>query len=190
MVEKLKKLRLHITISAVLTLVLGVILILYPADAVMFIAKVVGAIIAVVGIVMLLGSIFGSGRSKVAGIISGCIVALIGGWVVLNPASAASIIPMIIGVFLVVHGAQDLVMAFSMKSARGARWWLAILIGVLDVILGAVCVTSGFGVVSVGMMFIGFMLVYDGVSSMLVVHRVNSAERKYVDGTVISEEDI
>ena len=36
---------------------------------------------------------------------------------------------------------------------------------------------------------IGIMLIYDGITDMLIVHRVNKASR-YVDSEILHEEDI
>ncbi|MCR5639773.1 MAG: DUF308 domain-containing protein [Lachnospiraceae bacterium] len=190
MFEALKRIRLHVTLSAVLTLALGVVLIARPVSAVLVIAQAVGVLVIIIGVLMLVGGIASGGRSY-GGIIAGAIVALIGGWVLMNPDKAATIIPMVIGVLLIAHGIQDFSLAFSMKQARGSRWVFIICFAILNIIFGVICVTSGLGVVSVGMMFVGAMLVYDGLSSMVVVHRVNAAERRFIDAEarILDDED-
>ena len=75
MFEKLKSIRLHITASAVLTLILGIVLIIYPTETILFIAKAIGAIVFFVGAVMLFGSLLDSTGTKMSGIVVGAIIA-------------------------------------------------------------------------------------------------------------------
>ena len=177
MFEKMKKVRLHVTFSALLTVALGIVIMLNPTATVLMIAKAVGVIILIAGAVMLLGSLFDSSGAKTSGIVVGAIIAVIGLWVLLRPSRAASIIPAVVGVIMVLQGIEDLEMAFKTKSASGAKWAWSLLVGVANIVFGVLCVVKGLGVISFGMMFVGGMLVFDGISSMFVVHRVNSAER-------------
>lgn len=181
MFEKIRNMRLHVTASAVLTVILGVVLMLHPTSTILLVAKIVGGIVAVVGAVMLIGSIFDEGGAKTSGIVVGAIILLIGLAILAKPAKAASVIPAIIGVVMILHGVENASLAWKTRSANGTKWAISLVIAVLTIACGVLCVTSGLGLISIGMMFVGAMLVYDGLTSMLVVHRVNSAERNFVD---------
>ena len=176
MIEKLKKIRLHVTFSALLTIALGVVILMKPTATVLWIAKAVGVIILIVGAVMIIGSLFDSKKLQPSGIVVGGIIAVIGLWVLMRPTRAASIIPAVIGVIMILQGVEDLEMAFKTKRAS-ARWALSLLIGVANIIFGVLCITKGIGIISFGMMVVGAMLIFDGLSSIFVVHRANSAER-------------
>ncbi|MBQ1472686.1 MAG: DUF308 domain-containing protein [Lachnospiraceae bacterium] len=192
MFEKLKKIRLHVSLSALLTVVLGVVIMLNPTSTVLLIAKAVGTIILIVGAVMILGGLFDSDGTRMGGIAVGAIIAIIGAWVLMSPEKAAAIIPAVVGVIMILQGIENAELAFSAKKARGRHWGMNLLVAAANIAFGVLCITTGLGVVSIGMMFVGGMLVFNGLSSMVVVHRVNSAERQAiidVEARVTDEDD-
>ena len=192
MFEKLKKIRLHVSLSALLTVVLGVGIMLNPTSTVLLIAKAVGTIILIVGAVMILGGLFDSDGTRMGGIAVGAIIAIIGAWVLMSPEKAAAIIPAVVGVIMILQGIENAELAFSAKKARGRHWGMNLLVAAANIAFGVLCITTGLGVVSIGMMFVGGMLVFNGLSSMVVVHRVNSAERQAiidVEARVTDEDD-
>ncbi|SFT32222.1 Uncharacterized membrane protein HdeD, DUF308 family [Lachnospiraceae bacterium XBD2001] len=192
MFEKLKKIRLHVSLSALLTVVLGVVIMLNPTSTVLLISKAVGTIILIVGAVMILGGLFDSDGTRMGGIAVGAIIAIIGAWVLMSPEKAAAIIPAVVGVIMILQGIENAELAFSAKKARGRRWGISLLVAAANIAFGVLCITTGLGVVSIGMMFVGGMLVFNGLSSMVVVHRVNSAERQAiidVEARVTDEDD-
>ena len=192
MFEKLKKIRLHVSLSALLTVVLGVVIMLNPTSTVLLIAKAVGTIILIVGAVMILGGLFDSDGTRMGGIAVGAIIAIIGAWVLMSPEKAAAIIPAVVGVIMILQGIENAELAFSAKKARGRHWGINLLVAAANIAFGVLCITTGLGVVSIGMMFVGGMLVFNGLASMVVVHRVNSAERQAiidVEARVTDEDD-
>ena len=61
---------------------------------------------------------------------------------------------------------------------------------VLNLILGILCICNAFGLVKITMILIGIMLVYDGVSGVFIVHKVNKSARTVVDSEILREEDL
>ncbi|MBQ1720668.1 MAG: DUF308 domain-containing protein, partial [Lachnospiraceae bacterium] len=155
MFEKLKKIRLHVSLSALLTVVLGVVIMLNPTSTVLLIAKAVGTIILIVGAVMILGGLFDSDGTRMGGIAVGAIIAIIGAWVLMSPEKAAAIIPAVVGVIMILQGIENAELAFSAKKARGRHWGMNLLVAAANIAFGVLCITTGLGVVSIGMMFVG-----------------------------------
>ena len=139
--------------------------------------------------VLLLPQIFDADRSYLS-IIVAILIAMIGLWMFFSPKLVASIIPIAIGVLLVVHGVQDLSMAIEGKKNKANNWWSIILMAVLNIVLGVLCIGNAFGLVEIGMMLIGIMLIYDGISDMFIVHKVNKAAKDVVDSTITREENV
>ncbi|MBQ2467658.1 MAG: DUF308 domain-containing protein, partial [Lachnospiraceae bacterium] len=133
-----------------------------------------------------------SDGTRMGGIAVGAIIAIIGAWVLMSPEKAAAIIPAVVGVIMILQGIENAELAFSAKKARGRHWGINLLVAAANIAFGVLCITTGLGVVSIGMMFVGGMLVFNGLSSMVVVHRVNSAERQAiidVEARVTDEDD-
>lgn len=189
MMEKLKSIKLNVTLSAILSVAIGVLLVACPGTIVTILARLIAVIIIASGVVLLLPQIFDADRSYLS-IIVAILIAMIGLWMFFSPKLVASIIPIAIGVLLVVHGVQDLSMAIEGKKNKANSWWSIILMAVLNIVLGVLCIGNAFGLVEIGMMLIGIMLIYDGISDMFIVHKVNKAAKDVVDSTITREENV
>lgn len=189
MMDKLKSIKLDVTLAAVLSVVLGVLLVIWPGTVIAVLARVIAIILMGSGIVALIPRLLDEVKS-VTSIIVSLLITLIGLWMFLSPQAVASIIPIAIGVLLVVHGVQDLALALEGRRTKAHNWWSIPLMATLNIVLGILCICNAFGLVKLGMILIGIMLIYDGISDMFIVHKVNKASKEFVDSTIIHEENI
>jgi|GEM_PF-469273 len=190
MMDKIKSLRLNVSLSGILCLVLGVICIVWPGEVTVFLAKMLGAILLLVGVSMFLGKVFEE-THRSSGMLVSVVIMILGIWIWTKPAMAASLLPIVIGVILVVGGIQDLNLAFSGRAVNAPRWWSPLILGAINILAGVLAVLYAFGVVKLGMILLGLMLVYEGITSLFVVHKVNKAERGVVvDSVILEEEDV
>ncbi len=189
MKEKIKQMRLNITLSAVISVVIGLLLLIYPEQSISAIGKVIALIIIFAGAVMIISQIVDFGNN-ILGIIVGGIIALIGIWIYASPQAVLTIIPIVIGVMMVVHGVQDLSLALEGSKANASHAWIAYVLAAINIILGFLCIGKAFGLVSLVFRLIGIMLIYDGITDVGIVHGVKKANRDVVDSTIVSEEDV
>lgn len=187
--EKLKSIKLNVTMSAVFSVAIGVLLVFWPGTVVTLLARLVAVIIIASGVVLLVPQLLEPVKSYWS-IIVAVLIAMIGLWMFFSPQLVASIIPIAIGVLLVVHGVQDMTLAIEGKKKQANNWWTIVLMAVLNIVLGILCIGNAFGLVKIGLMLIGFMLIYDGISDMCIVHKVNKATREVVDSTITREENV
>ena len=117
-------------------------------------------------------------------------IAMIGLWMFFSPQLVASIIPIAIGVLMVVHGVQDLTLAVEGKRKNANNWWSIPLMAIVNIVLGVLCICNAFGLVKIGLILIGLMLIFDGVTDMFIVHKVNRASKDVVDSNITKEEDV
>ncbi|MDC7278622.1 MULTISPECIES: HdeD family acid-resistance protein [Pseudobutyrivibrio] len=188
MKEKIKGLRLNITISGIISVVIGILLLVYPTESLTTISRVIAAIVILSGIFVIISQVFEKGFNAM-GIAVGGVLAIIGLWIFLAPGSIVSIIPIAIGVLLVVHGLQDLGLAIEAIKTKAPRPWLTFIIAIVTILLGAVCIANAFHLVEIATRLIGLMLIYDGVTDVFTVHKVNKAE-KIIDVELLREEDV
>ena len=188
LIDRLKAIRLHFTVTAVLEVVLGVVLLIWPLTVVGLLAKILGVVLIVTGLVELVAKIFDD-TARAAGILIGLILVVLGGWIVIHPAGIISIIPIIIGVGLIAHGVQNFSLALDGKKYSAPRWGWMLFASVFTMVLGVICIVCALRVVDIAVRVGGFFLIYDGLASILMVHRVNKASRD-VDSVIIEETDI
>ena len=188
MIERFKAIRLHFTLTAVLELVLGVVLLIWPLTVVGLLATVVGVIVIAMGLVILVSKLFDDvGRAP--GVLIGLILIIVGGWIVLHPAGIISIIPIMIGVGLVVHGAQNFSLALVAQRVDAPRWGWMIVAAVITIVFGVICIVCAIRVVDIAVRIGGIFMIIDGLSSIFMIHRVNKAERD-VDSVIVKETDL
>lgn len=187
-IEKLKSIRLHITASAVACVALGVVFLIWPQQITNFIAYVVGALLIAFGAIQAVTKIINN-ENRSSGLLVGLLILIIGIWIIVHPQTAVSLIPMVIGVVLVVSGIQEMSLAFTAKNVDASKWGWMIVGAAITIVFGIICICVAFNIVTIAMRLLGIFLIYDGVSSMLMVHHVNVAE-KVVDSTITREEDV
>ncbi len=187
-IEKLKAIRLHITATALACVILGFIFLIWPEAVTNFIAVAVGIILIAIGGIYVISKLINQ-ENKFTGMLVGFIVLILGVWILVHPTSAASIIPIVIGVVLVASGVQELRLSFAAKNVDATKWGWMIVGSVVTIIFGIICICMAFAILKTAMRLLGLFLIYDGVSSMVMVRHVNVAER-VVDSVVTKEEDV
>lgn len=187
MKEKIKGLRLNITISGLFSIIIGALLLIYPAESLSTIGRAIAIIIILAGAFIIISQIYEYGFNAM-GIVVGGVLAVIGVWIFIAPGAIVSIIPIAIGVLLVVHGLQDLGLGIEATKAKAPRPWLTFIIAIVTILLGALCIADAFKVVQIATRLIGIMLIYDGLTDIFTVHKVNKASR--VVDVQYTEEDV
>lgn len=181
MKEFFKRLRIAAYLSAVLTIALGGILIVWPMEVTGLICRVLGALLVVMGAVNIFGY-FVEGRG-ILSITGGLLFLFLGVWIFITPQSIATLVPIVIGVVLLVHSLRDFQMASEAKSNGSERWGILFLLALLNCVFGVVCICDSFGVVSLAVRMLGIALVYDGISNMIIVYHTVRAVKYAAEKT-------
>jgi len=185
----IKRIHISTSISAIFSVIIGILLIVYPEDSIALMATAIGVILIISGAIIAISQMIEYG-TNVPGTIVGVIVLLLGIWIVCSPTRVASLIPIAIGVMIVIHGLSDLRLAVQAKKANADKAYVPFILAIISIAIGVLCIVCAFGILEIGFIVIGIMLVYDGLSDLFIVHKVNKANRDIVDGTITKEEDI
>lgn len=190
MKEKMKAIKLDVTLSAVLSIIIGILFVFWSENVTLTMAKILAIILIAVGVINLISQLMNP-VGKYMGLAVSAVIILIGLWIFLKPTIVASLIPIIIGVLLVVHGVQDVALAMEAKANQAPKWWSILLIALLNILFGIYCICNAFGIAKLAIIVIGIMMIYDGLSDMFVVRKVTkSAKDIVVDSEIVHEEDM
>lgn len=176
MKEMLGRIKADMILSAVLCVVTGVVIFVWPATTIDLMCKVLAVGLIIFGAVQLVAYVFNRMDSSFSGIL-GLIAALVGLWIFAKPESIVSLIPIVIGVILMIHGMQDIKLAFEAKSNRYGKWWSMLLIAAVSLAFGVICIVNAFGMVKLALKIIGVALIYDGLSDLWIVNRTAKAAK-------------
>lgn len=188
MFEKLKNLRVNVTVGAVLCIIFGIFCIVRPYQVVDIVMTVIGIIFLIVGIVAAVMGLVGDEKRPLS-IILGIIFIIVGAFILSHKIPAASFFPILTGIVLIVSAIED----FSLTSAgrvAAAPFWQGILISAIaKLVVGIISVISPFTVMAISTVVLGIFLLLDGISSVFVIAKVDRAEGVF-DSTITSEKDL
>lgn len=178
MINFLKEVKAHVVLSAVMTILFGVFLILYPTSLPFLICKIIGVVLIVMGIVGFISFLASDGYQRLF-VIGALIIIVIGIWFITHPASVVSLIPIIVGILMIYHGIGDLSLWSNARKIDLSHQGAYLIAAIVSIALGIFCIISAMKVVELGMILIGLFLIYDGVSDLVIGVNVGKGNRAY-----------
>lgn len=179
-VEKiLKKMKTNVVASSLLCVALGLILLLWPGLSIKIVCTAVGAVLIMSGVIRIMEYFFvrdGSMYSQI-NLIFGIVLSAVGIWIVLSPEKVLSLIPIILGIVITLHGLHNVKQAIGLCQDKYDKWWIALLLGILTVGFGVLLICRPFVAIDTMVMLIGVFLIYDGLSNVWIVSRISKAAR-------------
>ena len=177
----LKSIKYNLLSSAVLCILLGIVLLVYPDTSLTIVCRAVGVIVLITGLGFV-GSYLRVGKTKWFGkveLVFGSIFAILGGFIVLYPLGIISIVPLVFGILLVYHGIANMKQAFELRQYKDNGWWLPVLIAASTIALGVVIMRNPFGTIETLMRIIGVCILYDGLMNTMLVGRFVKSIRNF-----------
>ena len=158
-------------ILAAVYIALGIILICYPGFTGILICRAAGLLALAVGGVREVSAL----RTRGAGFFSQLNLAIhvvlmgFGLFALAQPVTVLSILPVVLGVYLLMECVGKLQRAFALKELGFPRWWAALGMGLLAAVLGVTLLLNPFGAVETMLRFLGLSLVIDGVTDFWIL---------------------
>lgn len=154
--KEINKLWIRSILMSILFGVIGVYLFMNPSFVIHFISIILGIFMVVAGVFSLV-KYFSSKEKDFYGadLLYGVISCLAGTLLIFNPTTVASILPLVLGVWMVVNSVIKLQYAFSLKSLSDKPWAGAMIMALITLALGIVFVFNPFRGATFLMQFLG-----------------------------------
>ncbi len=148
--------------------ILGVIFLVWPQLSLMTLCYSFGILTIVYGIVHLIGYFV---RDRMISVfrydmVIGIIGVALGILILIRPQYIISILPILLGLFIILSSIMKVQNAFDLKRIDYPRWWLVLVFAAVSIALGLVLIWNPFAAASTLMMFIGASLCVDGLMSL------------------------
>lgn len=164
-----------VSVHAALTLLLGIILIIMPGVAAGTLVSLLGWLLLVFGFICLVVSIVLRSGTLEPGPIATGLISLASGLVLLiRPGLMVSLCGIVLGLFLVIHGLQDVKQARQSK-AMGYDWKPSAVIAALKLVMGALVIFNPFSTAALLLRMAGIFLIVDALGDLILVR--NAARR-------------
>lgn len=173
-------------IVALITMVLGAVLVVWPDRSVRLMCTLLGAALLICGLVYILGWLV---RRREGGIsaftlIPGVVLSGLGIWLMTGSDSVIALVQYVFGAVVIFHGVLDVQSSVSLMRQGAARWWLdlalsalTLALSALTLALGALILINPFGTFAALVTLIGLVLIYDGLSDLWIIHRLSRMVR-------------
>ncbi len=174
----LSNIKKDMVINALLLLIIGCVLLLFPTQVVRMTCYALGAILLVYG-GMLLHQYFSSTVRSSLTLAFSVVLLIAGGFVILRYDLVISLIPFLMGIVFLFFGLQECRMALSLKQADYPKWSVNLLLAVLVLIVAAVLLFYPFRAASLAVRFIGSALIYSALSQLWTIHCLSSHAKDF-----------
>lgn len=158
-------------INAVIMIVLGIVLMIWPQIVGSVLCYMLGISIVLMGTFQLIGFIRGErlGFYNKFNMFMGIVLVLLGLWICIQPRIVLSIVPVVIGIVILIHGLMDIEYTFDIKRTGNDKWWIGLIAAGITLILGLVLVLNPFTAYKITMFLIGLVMLYDGISDAVIL---------------------
>ena len=171
MFDLLRRIRVNFVLTAILTLILGILLITSPGTAMRTVFLLVGWTLVISGAASLFTALLSKGQPVGQGdLVLGLVQAATGLVVLMRPGFLMSLAGIVVGFVLLIHGVHDIQNARESK-ALGYEWKLSMGVGVAAVVMGVIVMVNPFSTLETLLRIAGIFLLADGVADLLMVWR-------------------
>jgi uncharacterized membrane protein HdeD (DUF308 family) len=178
----LKNMRKTLITSAAFYIVLGIIMIIFPAFINDFFSTIVGVLILLFGVSQL--AIYTS-KSGYGGMVKitlglGVIGTLAGVYILLNPKFITSIIPLISGLIIIINALNKVKQSAELKASNYDKWWYTLVSALVLLTLGFILMANPFAAVEVIIRTLGIILIVEGIYDIVTVASYSSEVNRVV----------
>lgn len=153
--------------SGIISLILGVILLLFAPFVTSLIGTLLSAIVLIISLILMItGATMQSTGLRLPLVILGAIGSLLGLAALISPDLAVSVIGIFIGVWLILLGAGQLMLASRFMTDR-IYYVLTLLAGTATIIIGLYLILSPIKGMEIVVLFVGWYLVAFGILSIV-----------------------
>lgn len=171
-------------VSALILLIVGIVILIWPEQSNEVLAYTIAGIIALLGLFRTF--LYFRRKESVSpfsfgGLTLGLTLTAIGAFLLLEPSVLIAILPILLGSLLIFSGFASLQTAFSLMGLKIPKWYIPLLFALAALACGFVSLFNPFGTAKVLMIFLGIALTGEGVMMLISLYLF----RKNVKGVVV-----
>ena len=157
-------------ISAVVTGLIGLVLLLFPGSALTSVCYCIGGLIIALGVIRVVRYFKQEHAYPYmfqSDLVTGLITIGLGLFTVTSPVSVMSMLPYLFGLLLAGCGVGNLLRSIDAKESGFAQWGVLLGLAILSILMGLVILSNPFGTLEVVIAVVGGCLIYEAVTDIL-----------------------
>ena len=158
-------------VNAVIMVLLGLVLVIWPHILGVLLCYLLGGALIVMGVFQLISFLRGErlGFYNKFVMMMGIVLVLLGIWICTQPHIVLSIIPVVVGIIVLIHGLMDIQYTLDIKKAGSTKWWIALIAAILTLVVGLLLEFNPFTAYEITMVLLGIAMLYDGGSDLALL---------------------
>ncbi len=185
--DYLSQFKRDFALCAAASVVLGLLLLLYPDTSGTILAVILALALAALGAMHILNYLFRRfpddlGRMD---LVSGLLMGGRGVFLFFRPGVLIGFLPVVLGMLLLFGGAVKLQNAVDLARLRAPLWWVILVLAGLSAAAGVVVLLNPFATAELLLMFLGAALLIDGafdIYTLITIHRRVKRFKKELEG--------
>ncbi len=167
-------------VTSVLTLVLGLVLVIWPNETLDLLCRIIGMGLCIGGVIAIVLFLVNKERMYMSyfSLAAGVVVAVIGLWLFLEPAVLANLLPTILGLLIIVNGIVNVSEAFTIRREKGGTELIAGILAIVTLALGALIFFHPSFFNAIIYRLIGVVLLYNGASNIWIISQIRGVARE------------
>lgn len=178
----LKKLKSSVCISAVITLGLGIVFLFRPISALSTIARLVGTIVIISGLLDMYHSVTDKQNRElnVGSMVVGVVKCVFGVFIIVDAAQILSLFSVIFSILIIIFGVNGLTHALQLKNGNIPGWQGNLVVFMIVLAAGIVLLFDPFGTISITARVMGTVLIVNAVNELVTLHRLKKMQEQFV----------
>lgn len=170
----------NILLTAGIMILLGVVLVIFPAITMRVIGYILGVILLCFGAAQIISYFTATGRLNLFrySFLLGLLSITAGILVLVGPEVVLSILPLLFGLAVLLGSFMKVQYALNLKGAGYDKWWTVLIMALVAMILGILIIANPFGSLIVFMTFIGISLIAGGITDIWTYSRLMRLMKK------------
>lgn len=165
-----------VTLPAVICIIAGMLVMIWPAQTSMLLCRALAFILLIMGIANIL-TYLADQQGRRFMLFVGGILTVLGLVILVRPSLILQILSIVIGVVLILHGLKDMQLVAQGKEYEEKQWWLPSLFSTVTIVLGVSIIWNYLQTAVVIMWLLGLALVFDGISALVILEQVSRAQK-------------
>ena len=165
----MKEIKRTSIITAVVSVIAGLILLIFPTLT----AKVIAYVVAAAFLIFALLEIFlyfrNDPREMHKGLVIGLVSLTISIFIFASVDTVISIIPVLLGFMIVISGFTTLQQTIDLVRLKAKGWVAMLVVACVNIILGILCISNPFTAATTLMSLIGVGLIFSGISDLVAI---------------------
>lgn len=179
--DRLKNLSVSFVLLSILYVLLGLVLLIWPATVMDMLCYLTGGILLLYGVFAIVG--FCRAEMRTAGsfltLLLGIVAAAVGAVLLLQPALFQSILTIILGIYILIDGLLNLMRTLELRRMEHRGWTIYLVLSLITVVLGLVVVFRPMLAGTTLVQLIGASLLYSGAADLWTLFQLSRWTKEY-----------